>query len=138
MHKRLLMAFTILFIPFLLIACSEDGQENQLTSVSTNETGESEEVADNAVRITISTDDGGQFLNEQEVEIKEGANLLEVLKATFFIEVDEENEITSIERMQADEEDNTSWKLFVNDELSDIPAKDYSLEGGEKIIFDLQ
>jgi len=132
------MAFTILFIPFLLIACSEDGQENQLTSVSTNETGESEEVADNAVRITISTDDGGQFLNEQEVEIEEGANLLEVLKATFFIEVDEENEITSIERMQADEEDNTSWKLFVNDELSDIPAKDYSLEGGEKIIFDLQ
>ena len=132
------MALTILFIPFLLIACSDDEQENQLTSVSTNETGESAEVADNAVRITISTDDGSQFLNEQEVEIEEGANLLEVLKATFFIEVDGDQEITSIERMQVDEEDNTSWKLFVNDELSDIPAKDYSLEGGEKVIFDLQ
>lgn len=138
MQKRLFMAFTILFIPFLLIACSDDGQENQLTSVSTNDTGDSEEVADNAVRITISTDDGRQFLNEQEVEIEEGDNLLEVLKATFFIEVDEESKITSIERMQANEEDNTSWKLFVNDELSDIPAKDYSLEGGEKIVFDLQ
>ena len=138
MQKRLFMAFTILFIPFLLIACSDDGQENQLTSVSTNDTGDSEEVADNAVRITISTDDGRQFLNEQEVEIEEGDNLLEVLKATFFIEVDEESKITSIERMQANEEDNTSWKLFVNDEISDIPAKDYSLEGGEKIVFDLQ
>ncbi len=74
----------------------------------------------------------------QQVEIEEGANLLEVLDQTFYIETDENNELTSIERMKVSEEEDTSWHLFVNDELSDIPAKDYILSGGEKIVLDLQ
>lgn len=138
MNKRSIKLLIIMLILFILAACGNDEQNNQNLTVSTNETGESEEVATNTVRITISIDDGAQFINEQEVKVEEGANLLEVLAETFFIETDEDNNLTSIERVQTDEEENTSWELFVNDEKTDTPAKDYNLNGGEIIIFDLQ
>lgn len=138
MKNKMWKSMILLSMFVLLSACSSNGQGDQTTTVSTNETGHSEELADNVVRLTVSMDNGSQFVNEQEVEIEEGANLLDVMKETFFVETNDENEITSIERMQIDEEENTSWVLFVNDEISDTPAKDYMLNGGEKIVFDLQ
>lgn len=138
MKKRNMNILLIMFILIALAACSNESENIQNTIVSTNETSHSEEVADNVVRITISIDGGAQFINEQEVEVEEGANLLEVLTDTFFIETDEDNNITSIERVQSDTEENTSWELFVNDEKSDIPAQDYNVNGGEVITFDLQ
>ena len=134
--NKLFIKSTILLILILLSACGDE--ENTSPIVSTNDTDSSEEVPENAVRLTISMYDGQQFINEQQVEIEEGANLLEVLDQTFYIETDENNELTSIERMKVSEEEDTSWHLFVNDELSDIPAKDYILSGGEKIVLDLQ
>ncbi|MCM3738831.1 DUF4430 domain-containing protein [Oceanobacillus luteolus] len=136
MNKLFIKSTIILLILILLSACGDE--ENTSPIVSTNDTDSSEEVPENAVRLTISMYDGQQFINEQQVEIEEGANLLEVLDQTFYIETDENNELTSIERMKVSEEEDTSWHLFVNDELSDIPAKDYILSGGEKIVLDLQ
>lgn len=127
----------LLFLAILLIACSSNDGENVNTTVSTNETGTSEDVPENEVRITISINDGEQYINEQQVEIADGANLLEVLEDTFFVETDEADEIISIERMRVNEDDGTSWHLYVDGELADIPAKDYVLTGGEKIILDL-
>lgn len=138
MKKQILILLILSSIACILAACSNNEQENVNTVVSTNETGDSENVAKNAVRITISMEDGAQFLNEQEIEIEEGSNLLEVLQETFFVEINEDREITSIERMHVDEEEGTTWNLYVNDKYTDIPAKDYHLNGGEKIIFDLE
>ncbi|MHA6251069.1 DUF4430 domain-containing protein [Oceanobacillus sp. CAU 1775] len=133
--KRLLILFMIMIVG-LLAACNSEDPSN--TRVSTNDSGTDASLGDDMVRITISINDGEQFLNEQEVKIEESTNLLEVLEETFYVETNEENVITSIERMKVDEEANTEWVLFVNDEPSDTPAKDYSLTGGERIIFDLQ
>lgn len=70
----------LLFLAILLIACSGNDGENVNTTVSTNETGTSENVPENEVRITISINDGEQYINEQQVEIADGANLLDVLE----------------------------------------------------------
>ena len=137
MRKYIFILLLLGTMVTILAACSNN-EEKVNTVVSTNETSESDKVADNAVRITISMEDGAQFLNEQEVEIEKDANLLEVLQQTFFVETNNDGEVTSIERMKANEEGNTTWNLYVNDKYSDIPAKDYTLNGGEKIIFDLQ
>lgn len=125
----------VLLLLLLLAACNSGGKNTNVT-VSTNQTGKTEEVPENEVRITISINDGKQFINEQQVEIENGANLLEVLADTFFIETDENDEIISIERREASE--NSSWKLFINGEITETRAADYKLTGGEKIIFDLQ
>ncbi|WP_405101364.1 DUF4430 domain-containing protein [Oceanobacillus sp. FSL H7-0719] len=138
MRKDIFILLILGAIVTILAACSNNEEEKVNTVVSTNETSESDKVADNTVRITISMQDGAQFLNEQEVEIEKDANLLEVLQQTFFVETNDDGEVTSIERMKVDEEANTTWNLYVNDKYSDIPAKDYTLNGGEKIIFDLQ
>ena len=137
MNKKLINIF-VLFTVFLFLAACGNSNEETNTTVSTNETGETDSVPENAVRLTISINDGEQFINEQQVEIEESANLLEVLDETFYIETDGEDVITSIERVQASEEEGTSWHLFVNDELSDVPAKDYTLNGGDRITLDLQ
>lgn len=135
--NKLFIRLAVIFAVLLLAACSSD-DEDMTTTVSTNETGEGEEVPPDAVRLTISINDGEQFLNEQQVAIEEGANLLEVMEETFFIETDDNEEITSIERVQASEEDGTSWHLFIDGELRETKAKDYTVTGGEKIVFDLQ
>ena|SRR5699024_647092 len=137
MKNKLILFGSLILLTVVFAACSND-EENNNTSVSTNESGHSDEVAENLVRITISINDGEQFINEEEVEIEAGENLLEILRKTFFIETDEEDTITSIERMQVEEEEGTTWVLFVNDDKVDIPAKDYTVSGGERIIFDLQ
>lgn len=137
MNKRLINVLIIFAVLLFLAACGNSNEETT-TTVSTNETGEMNDVPENEVRLTISINDGEQFINEQQVEIEDGANLLEVLDDTFYIETDEDDELTSIERVAISEEEDTSWHLFVNDEISDVPAKDYTLSGGDRIILDLQ
>lgn len=138
MNKKLINLLIILAVFLFLAACGSSNGEDTTTTVRTNETGEIDDVPGNEVRLTISINNGEQFINEQQVEIEDGANLLEVLDETFYIETDEDEELTSIERVAISEEEGTSWHLFVNDDLSDIPAKDYTLNGGERIILDLQ
>jgi hypothetical protein len=132
-RTRIVGFLIILCSTLLLVACSDS---EPTTTVSTNETGTSDEVPEDAVRITVSLDEGQQFINEQEVQIESGANLLEVMDETFFIETNEEQEIITIERQGSEEED-TTWNLYINDEPSDTLAKDYTITGGEKIVFDL-
>jgi len=139
MNNWVLRMVTILAAAALLVGCSANGnnETNSNSSVSTNNTGGTEEVAEDAVRITISLNEGTQFINETEVPYEEGAILMDVLEENFFVE-QENGDITSIERMEASEEDNTAWMLYVNDELSSVGAAEYEVQPGDKIVFDLQ
>lgn len=104
MNKRLINVLIIFAVLLFLAACGNSNEETT-TTVSTNETGEMNDVPENEVRLTISINDGEQFINEQQVEIEDGANLLEVLDDTFYIETDEDDELTSIERVAISEEE---------------------------------
>lgn len=135
MNKKKLVVLCFIFIIGLLAACNGDDEASN-SRVTTNDTGT--DLGDDMVRLTISINNGSQFINEQEVEIEEGANLLEVLEKTFYVETNDEGVIRSIERQKVDTEKNTKWVLIVNDEPTDTPAKDFTLTGGQRITFDLQ
>ena len=133
MKKKKLVVLCMIFFFGLLAACSDDATNSRVT---TNDTGSN--LGDDMVRLTISLGDGAQFINEQEVEIEEGANLLEVLEKTFYVETNDEGVIRSIERQKVDPEKENKWVLIVNDEPTNTPPKDFILTGGQRITFDLQ
>ncbi|MFC4022906.1 DUF4430 domain-containing protein [Oceanobacillus longus] len=139
MKKWILQVAVILMTVGLLIGCSSEDNTEQNTSVSTNETSDSEEVAEDSVRVTISINEGEEFVNEQEIPIEEGDILMDVMEENFYIETDFDGAfITSIERVEASDEEQTAWMFFVNDEMPTVGANEYELSPGDIVVFDLQ
>ncbi|MGJ9456852.1 DUF4430 domain-containing protein [Oceanobacillus sp. CF4.6] len=139
MKKWILQLAVILMTVGLLIGCSSENNTEQNTSVSTNETSDSEEVAEDSVRITISINEGEEFVTEQEIAIEEGDILMDVMEKNFYIETDFDGAfITSIERVEASDEEQTAWMFFVNDEMPTVGANEYELSPGDIVVFDLQ
>lgn len=136
MNRRFLQLLMLVVIISLLVACSNE-HENPDVVVSTNETGDTEVVPEEELRLTISLDNGAQFINEEQIQLDEEASLLKIMRDTFFIETDEENEIRIIERMEANEDEGITWHLYIDDEPTDVSPEDYVPNGGEKIVFDL-
>lgn len=132
-----LLTFFIITILFVTACQSNDAEEYSNVNISTNETGTAEVVDEDAVRITISMNNGHQFLNETEIPFEENKNLLHLLKQNFFVE-EKDGVITSIERMQINKEEQTEWVLFVNEEKQDVNPTDYVVQPGDKIQLDLQ
>ncbi|MBR3120747.1 DUF4430 domain-containing protein [Oceanobacillus profundus] len=123
----------------LLFGCSSDENTNQNTSVSTNNSSQSEEVAEDSVRITISINEGEEYVTEEVIQIEEGDILMDVMEENFYIETAHDGQyITSIERVAASDEEKTAWMFFVNDEMATVGASDYELSPGDVVVFDLQ
>lgn len=142
MKKNMIQYLFILMAALALIGCSDDNENNESnsnTGVSTNQTSQSEEVAEDAIRITISINEGEEFVDEKEVVVEDGELLMDVMEENFYIETAYDGKfITSIERVAADEEEKTSWTLFINGEMAMVGAADYEVSQGDIILFDLQ
>ncbi|WP_164219017.1 DUF4430 domain-containing protein [Virgibacillus sp. YIM 98842] len=142
MKKWMLQLGVIFTVGLLLIGCGtdEDSAEN---NVSTNQTAEQTEGNDAAeqnedtVLITISIDEGSQYVDEKEIPVEEGDILMDVMKENFYVE-EEEGFITSIERVSAEEGEEKGWIFYVNGEMAMVGAEDYELSPGEEINFDFQ
>ncbi|KKE79444.1 hypothetical protein AFL42_11565 [Oceanobacillus caeni] len=130
-HTLVLATFFILII---FAGCSENN-ENNVTTKTSNST-HSEEVADDLVRITISKNNGKEHITEEEIPIKGGENLLELMQNNFFTE-QVNGQVTSIERQKANEEENLLWVIMVNNEPLTVQPAEYNVQSGDKIIFDL-
>jgi hypothetical protein len=130
-HSIIFVTFIILII---LAGCSEDN-DNNVTAKTSNST-HSEEVAEDLVRITVSKNNGTEFFTEEEISIKGGEDLLELMQNNFYTE-HVEGQITSIERQKAIEEENLLWVITVNDEPLTVNPTEYKVQSGDKIIFDL-
>lgn len=139
--NRWLKFLGIMLLSFVLLAaCGNSGEENENsnTSVSTNDSsGEEQKLAEDEVRITITIDDGNQYVSEEIVQVEEGDILLNVLEDAFYVEEDN-GFITSIERVSDDEDEGKYWMYYVDGEPSPVGAGEYELNGGEEITFDLQ
>lgn len=136
--KKWMFPLITLFMVVVLFGCSSEGN-NTNTTVSTNSTSQSEEVAEDSVRITISINEGEEFVNEKEIGIEEGDILMDAMKENFYVETEYDGTfITSIERVAASDEEKTSWMFFVNDEMATVGAAEYQLSPGDKVVFDLQ
>ncbi|MBP2077824.1 DUF4430 domain-containing protein [Oceanobacillus polygoni] len=138
--KKWIFQFAVIVMSVgLLFGCSSDNNTNQNTSVSTNNSSQSEEVAEDSVRITISINEGEEYITEEVIEIEEGDILMDVMEENFYIETEYDGTfITSIERVAASEEEQTAWMFFVNDEMATVGASDYELSPGDVVVFDLQ
>lgn len=143
--KKWLTYLSAMFLALgLLTGCSNGADEGDIseenntnTTVSTNESSGKEDLAEDEVRITISIDNGKESVAEEVVQVEEGDILMDVLKDTFYVEEDG-GFITSIERVENDDEEGKYWMFFVNGEMAEVGAGDYELTGGEDIDFDLQ
>ncbi|WP_152654648.1 DUF4430 domain-containing protein [Oceanobacillus sp. CFH 90083] len=139
--KKWLKFLGIMLLSFVFMAAcgnNEEENENSNTTVSTNESsGNDQELAEDEVRLTITIDEGSQYVSEQVVQVEEGDILLDVLKDAFYVEEDS-GFITSIERVSDDANEGKYWMYSVNGEAAQVGAGEYELNGGEEIIFDLQ
>lgn len=142
MSKWLLRLLSVLVVFGLLTGCASDDTNEEATT--TNESSEeaesgqqSEEVSEDSVRITITKDKEAEFIHEKEIEIEEGDILMDVMKENFYVE-EEDNFITSIERVAPKEDEKKAWMFFVNDEMAPVGAHEFELTPGDKIRFDLQ
>ncbi|MEF2291846.1 MULTISPECIES: DUF4430 domain-containing protein [Virgibacillus] len=125
----------------LLVGCGND--DSGTTAPSSNQPSENqvtqEEQAAETVLITISKDDGAEYLHEKEVPIEEGDTLMDVMEENFYVETEQNGEfITSIERLSAKEGEKKGWIYTVNGEMPNVGAAEYELKPGDKVVFDFQ
>lgn len=125
----------------LLVGCGNE--DSGTTSPSSNQPSENqvtqEEQAEETVLITISKDDGAEYLHEKEISIEEGDILMDVMEENFYVETEQNGEfITSIERLSAKEGEKKGWIYTVNGEMPNVGAAEYELKPGDKVVFDFQ
>ena len=138
--KQWFLRLTSLFIAiFLLVGCGAEKETPTNQTSNTNEEQTQEKQSEETVLITISKDDGAEYLHEKEIPIKEGDILMDVMEENFYIETDKSGEfITSIERLSAKEGEKKGWIYTVNGEMPNIGAAEYKLKPNDKVIFDFQ
>src|SRR5699024_9183174 len=114
MQKRVIQLLTISSIVFVIVGCSNN---NELTSNNTTNTNNVENVENEEgqieVLISITKEEGEEELASKEVEVEEGAILMDVLKDNVEIE-EEDGLITSIDGVEADDSEQIAWMYFVN------------------------
>ncbi|HLS66639.1 MAG TPA: DUF4430 domain-containing protein [Pseudogracilibacillus sp.] len=135
--KQSLLRFLYVFAAVLLITGCSTANNTEEAEVETTETAEQEEVVESVITVTISEDEGEIVHDEKEIEIEEGAILMDVLKESFDIE-EEDGFITAIDGIQADEGEQRGWMYYVNDEMAMVGAAEYELEEDDHVVFDLQ
>ncbi|WP_106497371.1 DUF4430 domain-containing protein [Lentibacillus sp. Marseille-P4043] len=143
MRKSLFTLASFIVIIGLLTGCGDsDEQEKQATSNDnqTEQQSNSEgEESEDTVTITISKDKETEYIDEKDVAIEDGANLMDVMEENFTIETDFDGAyITSIEGVAQDKGEQTAWMFFVNGETAMEGAKDIELSPGDEVSFDLQ
>ncbi|GGK06468.1 hypothetical protein GCM10007063_31270 [Lentibacillus kapialis] len=143
MSKWFLRIVSILMTLAVITGCGAGGEEqsesnNNHTQTSTNENADGE-LGEDEIRITISKDNGSEYIAEKEIEIKEDAILMDVMQKNFYVKTKDNGQfITSIERVSADEDEQKAWMFEVNGEMANVGAAEYELSPGDKVIFDLQ
>ncbi|WP_121639780.1 DUF4430 domain-containing protein [Virgibacillus sp. Bac330] len=125
----------------LLVGCGNE--DSGTTAPSSNQPSENqvtqEEQAEETVLITISKDDGAEYLHEKEIPIEKGDILMDVMEENFYVETEKNGEfITSIERLSAKEGEKKGWIYTVNGEMPNVGATEYELKPGDKVVFDFQ
>lgn len=135
MKKFIQLLFTLVLAAGLLLGCSNDTTEETDNTSTENQT-QSEETQEQAVHITISEDNGEEVLSEKDIEIEEGAILMDVLKDNYEIEEDG-GFITGIDGVTAEDGEEKYWMYEVNGEMAEVGANEYELEAGDDVVFDL-
>ncbi|QKY69229.1 DUF4430 domain-containing protein [Lentibacillus sp. CBA3610] len=141
MNKWILRIASLFVVIGLLAGCGageEQTESNNNLQTATNENTDGE-LSEDEIRITVSMDNGAEYVAEKEIEIEEGAILMDVLQENFYVETEENGQfITTIERVSAEEDEQKAWIFEVNGEMANVGAAEYELSPGDEVTFDLQ
>ncbi len=134
MKQMLRMLLASLFMVGALVACG--GEESTQSSESKNNV--SQEEKQEIVQVTISQNNGEKTITEKEVKIEEGTTVMDVMKNNFEIETASGGGfITTIEGLKAEKSEKMAWFFTVNGEEAQVGAKEYELEPGDKLVWDM-
>lgn len=131
--KTYLMLFTA---GFILAGC----QSPQETQESVSETVISSSVAEEeTITVTIQISIDGEEIEgvSKELEVAEGANLLDVMKENYDVE-ETDTFITAIEGHEQDTEAGKYWLFDLNGEMAPVGASDTELQEGDVVEWKLE
>lgn len=118
---------------FSLAACGDTTTQEADTSTAKSSTLV-EQQAKEVISIVISLEQDGEEVEgaTKELEVEEGATVLEVLKEQYEVS-EEEGFIFSINGIEQDEETGKYWMYEVNDEQPTVGATEYELKDGDQV-----
>ncbi|PQZ40008.1 hypothetical protein CQZ94_30460 [Bacillus sp. MYb209] len=117
--KLLFLSLMMTMVMVVLLGCEGEKKETKQT---------------HEVTIEVTTDKGKNKIAKENVKVKDGENLFDVMKDNFKIEA-EKGMITSINHKQQDNK--KYWMFDINKEPAMKGAKDIKLKDGDIISWDL-
>ncbi|KGP70922.1 DUF4430 domain-containing protein [Pontibacillus yanchengensis] len=136
MVKFIRMWMVSILVVFGLAACGQAEGGNSTSETTSNE--ETQQEAQEKVKVTISKNNGEETIEEKELSIEEGQTVFEVMDENFELETDNSGGfITAVEGVKAKEEDKMAWFYTVNGKEAEVGAKEYELKPGDTITFDM-
>ncbi|KMQ32192.1 DUF4430 domain-containing protein [Bacillus cereus] len=124
MRKIKLMLTPLLIAMMIIIAgCQDTVKEPRKDTTS-------------AVKIEITMDNGKEKVTKKKVDLKNQANVYDLMKENFKIE-DNNGMITSIENKKQDTTKSKYWMFEVNNKPAMKGAKEYEVKAGDVITWDL-
>jgi uncharacterized protein YcfL len=118
----------VVFISMLgFVGCTSTPETNNTTtSISQSK--------ENEISLTISLIKEDEAIDEKEITVAEGSNLMDAVKENF--EIKEDNGmITSIEGIEQDTKESYFWTYTINDEMIMTGANETELHEGDKVVF---
>ncbi|MYL55094.1 DUF4430 domain-containing protein [Pontibacillus yanchengensis] len=119
-----------------LSACGQAEGGNSSSETNSNE--ETQQETQEKVQVTISKNNGEETIEEKELSIEAGQTVFEIMDENFKLETDKSGGfITAVEGVKAKEEDKMAWFYSVNGKEAEVGAKEYELQPGDTISFDM-
>lgn len=144
MNKLFNRLFVLLLSGVLLTACGNQGEETPDTTEPDTEDVETEapaDEADDAEEATITIDiavEGEEVADlSKEVVAPEGMYLLDIMKENYDIE-ETDGFIESIEGYSQDAEADIYWMFYVDGEMGEVGAAEYTPENADQIEWRLE
>jgi len=135
MKQMLRVLIASLFMIGALAAC---GGEESPSTTNENNNEEKQEEQQEVVQVTVSQNNGEKVITEKEVEIEDGATVMEVMENNFEIETASGGGfITTIEGVEADQSESMAWMYTINGKEVEVGAKEYELEPDDEVIWDM-
>lgn len=122
------LVIVAVFVSMLgFVGCTSTPETND-TTTSTSQSKENE------ISLTISLIKEDEVIDEKEITVAEGSNLMDAVKENF--EIKEDNGmITSIEGIEQDTKESYFWTYTINDEMIMTGANETALHEGDKVVF---
>lgn len=133
--KKITKALLLMSLGVILVGCGATKEADQATDTSNSKTTETSEKAEEKVTIILNDED--TEIASKEITFEKGDFLQDVMEKNFDV-LEEDGMIASLEGHEKDDKEQKYWLYEVNDKQPEVGAKEYELQPGDKIVWNLQ